>query len=79
MPCETIFQCLKVLALKIDAHGVEQYLNNIDKSKALDPLDPSDPISRTQHYDPWWMAPSEPLLTTEGILLSRFNKTRFRV
>ena len=38
-PCEKIncAQCLTVLALKNDAHGVDQLISNIDNSKPFDP------------------------------------------
>ena len=38
MPCERIncAQCLTVLALNNDAHGVDQFLCNIDKPKPFD-------------------------------------------
>ena len=48
MPCERIncAQCLTVLALNNDAPGVNQFLNNIDKSKPFDPyvVVPSDAL-----------------------------------
>ena len=48
MPCERIncALCLTVLALKNDARGVTQFLNNIDKSKPFDPyvVVPSDAL-----------------------------------
>ena len=48
MPCERIncAQCLPVLTLKNDAHGVTQFLNNNDKGKPFDPylVIPSDAL-----------------------------------
>ena len=39
MSCERLdcAQCLTVLALKNDAHGVDQFLTNVDKSNPFDP------------------------------------------
>ena len=48
MPCERIncAQCLTLLALKNDAHGVNQFLSIVDKSKPFDPyvVVPSDAL-----------------------------------